>query len=151
MEEFVRHLEEAAELCRKYGLPSEELDHDVARVQNYRVSVAVLGAFNTGKSALVNALLGTCLVQVSLSEETVVPVEIFYGTQGVSVLRDGFFCRSDPAVLRTGGHALEGAQMARASLSLSSLAGLPDLCLLDTPGIGTPQAARSAHMLERVR
>ena len=151
LEELVRRLTQAAGLCRKYGLAAEELDHDAVLVQDYRVRVALLGAFNTGKSALLNALLGTPLVQVSVQEETSLPVEVFYGTQGITVQRGGRACRADPTVLRSGGAALDGAEMARACLPLPALASLPGISLLDTPGIGTYPAAHNAGLPALVR
>ena len=151
MEELVRRLTQAADLCRKYGLTAEELDHDAVLVQDYRVRVALLGAFNTGKSALLNAILSTPLVQISVQEETTLPVEVCYGSQGITVLRGGRACRADPTVLRGGGPALADAEMASASLPLPALAALPGLSLLDTPGIGTGPAARCPGLSALVR
>lgn len=150
MEGPASYLTKAASLCRKYGLDADALDRDAALVQDYHVGVAVLGAFNTGKSALINALLGTRLVQVCLHEETPLPVEILYGSRGVTVVRDGRDCRADPSVLRAGSEGLAGAELARVALPLPALARLPALSLVDTPGIGT-QAARSALMSAPVR
>lgn len=151
LQELVSYLAQAADLCRKYGLSAQELEQDARAVQTYHVRVAVLGAFNTGKSALFNALLGTPLVQVSLEEETVLPVEAWYGTEGIMLLRAGRLSRSDPAVLRAGGPALAGAELARASLPLPSLAGRPGLSLLDTPGIGTRAATHAAGLSALIR
>lgn len=150
MQELVSHLMQAADLCRKYGLSAEDLEQDARAVEGYHVRVALLGAFNTGKSALFNALLGTPLVQVSLEEETALPVEVFYGNGGITLLRSGRASRSDPAVLRAGGTALADAELAQASLPLPALAGRPGLSLLDTPGIGT-RAARTSRVSALVR
>lgn len=150
MEVLAEYLAKAAALCRKYGLDAAALDQDAALVQDYHVGVAVLGAFNTGKSALINALLGTRLLQVCLHEETPLPVEILYGSQGITVVRNGRDCRADPSVLRAGGESLAGATLARAVLALPALARLPALSLVDTPGIGTP-AASAALVSDPVR
>lgn len=151
MEELTRCLTQAADLCRKYGLSARELEHGAGLAEEYRVRVAVLGAFNTGKSALVNGLLNTPLVRVSAEDETRLPVEICYGNQGVSLLRDGRFFRSDPTVLRAADPSLEGAQMARVCLPLPALSELPGISLLDTPGVGTPQAVHSTVLPGLIR
>ena len=127
MEELTQSLTQAADLCRKYGLSAQELERGAGLAEEYRVRVAVLGAFNTGKSALINGLLNTRLVRVSAEEETRLPVEICYGSQGVTLLRDGRAFRSDPTVLRAADSALEGAQMARVCLPLPALAELPGI------------------------
>lgn len=136
MDGLLQNMEAAARLCRKYGLSDEALTRGADAVRRFRVCVAVLGAFNTGKSALVNALAGAQLMDVSLCRETRVPVELFYGTQGVEVLRGGRVCRADPSALRGVGEALAGAQLARAGLPLPALEDTPGVSLLDTPGIG---------------
>lgn len=151
MEELTQSLTQAADLCRKYGLSAQELERGAGLAEEYRVRVAVLGAFNTGKSALTNGLLNTRLVRVSAEEETRLPVEICYGSQGVTLLRDGRAFRSDPTVLRAADGALEGAQMARVCLPLPALAELPGISLLDTPGVGTPQAVRSTMLPGLIR
>ena len=114
MERMSGFLDETAALCRKYGLPDTQLVRGAGELRGYHVRAAVLGGFNTGKSALVNALAGAYLSRVSLCGETRVPAEIFYGTQGVQVVRNGAAVRSDPSVLRQGG-ALDGAQLVRAA------------------------------------
>lgn len=144
-------LEQAAALCRAYGLPDGTLAEDARQMADYRVPVAVLGAFNTGKSALVNRLLGTQLMQVSLTEETAAPAEVFWGRQGVQLLREGRWIPADAAALRAGGPGLADIQMARAGLPLPALEGLEGLSVADTPGIGTPQAARGGALLALAR
>lgn len=151
MEELISRLTQAADLCRKYGLSADDLERDARAVENYHVRVAVLGAFNTGKSALLNAVLGSPLVQVSLEAETALPVEVFYGTGGVTLLRAGRSSRSDPAVLRAGGAALADAELAQAALPLPALADRPGLSLLDTPGIGTRGAGRTSRLSALIR
>lgn len=139
-------LEQAAALCRAYGLPDAALAADARQMEEYRAVAAVLGAFNTGKSTLVNAVLETQLLQVSLTEETAVPVCVGYGHTGVQLLRDGRWQAADAAALRAGGRALEDARMARAMLPLPALQGLEGIALADTPGIGTAHAAQSAAL-----
>ncbi|WP_367924098.1 dynamin family protein [uncultured Ruthenibacterium sp.] len=151
MDNLVQLAQEAAELCKKYGLSQDELEHSAAEIQDYHIRVAVLGGFNTGKSALINALLGIRLVGVSLSEETLFPTEIFYGSPEAAVFRNGRFYRSDPSILREQNETLSNVQMARASLSLPFLKQIPDLSLLDTPGIGTFGATHSSCFPELVR
>ena len=121
LDNLVQLAQEAAELCKKYGLSQDELEHSAAEIQDYHIRVAVLGGFNTGKSALINALLGIRLVGVSLSEETLFPTEIFYGSPEAAVFRNGRFYRSDPSILREQNETLSNVQMARASLSLPLL------------------------------
>lgn len=143
-------LDETAALCRKYGLPDTQLVRGAGELRGYHVRAAVLGGFNTGKSALVNALAGAYLSRVSLCGETRVPAEIFYGTQGVQVVRNGAAVRSDPSVLRQGG-ALDGAQLVRAALPLPALRELAGVSLLDTPALEAARARENPVLSQLVR
>ena len=134
MEALTKRLEEAAALCRKYGVDPGGLDE--ARARDFRLRVAVLGAFNTGKSTLVNALLGASPAPASLTGETSLPAEFFYGPAQVTLVRDGRETRSDLSVL--GQTPPEGVSLARVRLPVPGLADLPDVSVLDTPGIGGP-------------
>lgn len=113
MERMSGFLDETAALCRKYGLPDTQLVRGAGELRGYHVRAAVLGGFNTGKSALVNALAGAYLSRVSLCGETRVPAEIFYGTQGVQVVRNGAAVRSDPVGAAPGRRAGRCAARAR--------------------------------------
>lgn len=134
MEALTKRLKEAAALCRKYGVNSGGLDE--ARARDFRLRVAVLGAFNTGKSTLVNALLGASPAPASLTGETGLPAEFFYGPAQVTLVRDGRETRSDLSVLSQ--TPPEGVSLARVRLPVPGLADLPDVSVLDTPGIGGP-------------
>src|SRR5699024_7422151 len=76
---------------------------------------------------------------------------VFWGRQGVQLLREGRWIPADAAALRAGGPGLAGIQMARAGLPLPALEGLEGLSVADTPGIGTPQAARGGALLALAR
>lgn len=144
---MIDRLDEAAALCRKYGLPDDELRRGAEKLRRYHVRAAVLGGFNAGKSSLVNALAGAYLSRVSLCEETAVPIELFYGTQGVQVMRDGHVVRSDPSVLRQSG-ALDGAQSVSAALPLPALRAMEGVSILDTPPLA---AAGGAALMQAMR
>lgn len=151
MEGITGRLDALALLCQKYGLPDDEIRRDAEELRGYHARAAVLGGFNAGKSSLVNALAGAYVTRVSLCDETAAPLELFFGTRGVQIIRDGGVSRSDPSALRSGGRELEDALAARAALPLPALRELEGVSLLDTPPLAGARAADNPMLSQLVR
>lgn len=67
------------ELLQKYGFPSAPLEKALEEYHRFQLFVPVIGTFNTGKSALLNALLGVPLLPTGITAKTSVPTELAYG------------------------------------------------------------------------
>lgn len=151
VEEITQRLDALALLCRKYGLPDDGLLRDAEELRGYHARAAILGGFNAGKSSLLNALAGAYVTRVSLCDETSAPLELFFGTRGVQIVRDESVTRSDPSALRAGGREMEEALMARAALPLPALRELEGVSLLDTPPLAGARAADNPLLAQLVR
>lgn len=68
---------------QKYELSCEEADHVLASMDTYRVTTPIVGNFSTGKSSMINAIIGKPLLNVEITPETAVPSEIYYGANRV--------------------------------------------------------------------
>ena len=55
----------------------------IAGIDTYRVNTPVVGNFSTGKSSMINAIIGKALLSVDITPETAVPTEIYYGNNKV--------------------------------------------------------------------
>lgn len=67
----------------KYGIDTAETDKIIAGIDTYRVNTPVVGNFSTGKSSMINAIIGKALLSVDITPETAVPTEIYYGNNKV--------------------------------------------------------------------
>lgn len=67
----------------KYELPVKELDDIISSIDTYRVTTPIVGNFSTGKSSMINALVGKQIVNVEITPETAVPTEVYYGNNRV--------------------------------------------------------------------
>ena len=71
------------EIQEKYGIDTAETDKIIAGIDTYRVNTPVVGNFSTGKSSMINAIIGKALLSVDITPETAVPTEIYYGNNMV--------------------------------------------------------------------
>ena len=71
------------EIQEKYGIDSKESRQLLESIDSYRVNTPVVGNFSTGKSSMINAIIGKPLLSVEITPETAVPTEIYYGNNKV--------------------------------------------------------------------
>ena len=81
--EYKEKFKKLREIKCKYGLDTEELDEVINGIEFYRVNTPVIGNFSTGKSSMINAIIGKPLLSVDITPETAVPTEIYYGENKV--------------------------------------------------------------------
>lgn len=83
-ESCVKNMQIIYDLQEKYQLLNEDFKNTVSNLDDFRVVTPVVGKFSTGKSSLLNSLLGKnqfnkFYLGVDLTPETAVPTEITYG------------------------------------------------------------------------
>ncbi|MEG1778054.1 MAG: dynamin family protein, partial [Angelakisella sp.] len=100
-----------------------------------------VGAFNTGKSSLLNALLGTRLLPTGILAETAVPTELVNGENGVVVHRNDRDSRVGLGELR-GNMDLQGVTLLQVTFNNPFLQRIPSLKLVDMPGLDTGISGR---------
>ncbi len=144
------------EIVRRHGLgslaPTLAACEDLARAEA-PLDVAVLGQFKSGKSSLLNALLGADLLPVGVLPVTAVVTRLGApsapaserGTPSATVTRlDGSAFEAPIAdvdeYVSEAGNPNNTKGVAAVDISTPSLAGLPGLRLVDTPGLGSVHA-----------
>ena len=126
----------------------------LAREQGDRLEVALLGRVSSGKSSLVNALLGQSLLPVGAVPVTTVVTRIRHGTTvEVRTLDiDGHVQTIDASELHdyVGESGNPGNRRRLREVSIRVPAALlePGIVLADTPGLGSLHAHTSAHALD---
>lgn len=82
---LVQGVKEIYSLQEKYSLASDSFKERVDKINDFRVTAPIVGKFSTGKSSLLNSLLGKNrlgknYLATALTPETSVPTEIFFDT-----------------------------------------------------------------------
>ena len=64
----------------KYGIAEESFRTALATLDQFHVVTPIVGKFSTGKSSLLNALLGKNYLRTQITPETAIPTELRWGS-----------------------------------------------------------------------
>lgn len=85
--DYVSAFQQTEALAGKYGLDTAKSTGALAELQDFKVTAPLVGGFSTGKSSLINALIGKKLLPVNIAPETAVPTELTAGEDSVTLVR----------------------------------------------------------------
>lgn len=83
---FTSAFSQTKALAEKYELDLPRIDAALTELPEFKVTVPLVGGFSTGKSSLINALLGENLLSTNITPETAVPTEITSGDNTVTLV-----------------------------------------------------------------
>lgn len=139
MEKVISALKEIEEINERYEISPDDICKMREEILNAKVCTPIIGKFSSGKSALVNTLLGYSrkILREDITPETAIPAEIVYADaeDGVRILHNDGTCevlgieeyRKYEANANT-------VKSARVQLHNSFLEKIPDVMLVDMPG-----------------
>lgn len=133
---YLEKLSKLKEIYKKYGFSTvlEELDKDITDISDFKVTVPLVGAFSTGKSSLINELIGYEMLSTDITPETAVPTELTYGEENVVYCMKNGTKQND--ILNTSGSQTipNDTALMKISMKSSFLEQIPDIRLVDMPG-----------------
>lgn len=139
MEHTFQVLNALKEINQTYTLSNEKIDQTLVEMQTAKICIPVIGKFSTGKSALINTLLGydRRLLRENITPETAVPTEIVYSPdeEWAEVVKNDQPTESieisDYRDLLVDANTV---QYIRLHLKNSFLEKIPDVMIVDMPG-----------------
>lgn len=139
MEKIIKILQEIREINSAYQLSNDIVDANLKTIQSAKVCTPIIGKFSTGKSALVNTVLGYSkkILKEDITPETAVPVEIVYDDteDSVTIYNNEDSHRSiEVAEYRTVELDANTTKCVRLRLRNNYLEDIPDVMLVDMPG-----------------
>lgn len=133
---LVQRLEIIRDLQAKYSLPNDSINERLGDLKNFRVTTPIVGKFSSGKSSLLNSLLGKKYLGTDLTPETSVPTEIFYAD-----VENFFVFEKSGAVHEFGieefsGKKFQANEVSKVRLALDNnfLRTVPTVKIVDMPG-----------------
>lgn len=139
MEKVMEALDELKSINAAYGIDTDGISRLQAEMSEARVCTPIIGKFSSGKSALVNTVLGYSrkILKEDITPETAVPTEIVY-TDSEDVItinrNDGSYEQLSVDDYRKYEADANTVKSARIQLRNSFLEEIPDVMLVDMPG-----------------
>lgn len=139
MDKVMEALEVLQDINSTYGIAGEGISQLRTEIADAKVCTPIIGKFSSGKSALVNTLLGYSrkILKEDITPETAVPTELVYSEGGDSVAmlkNDGNVTNFSVAEYRNLDADASTVKSVRLSLRNSFLQEIPDIMLVDMPG-----------------
>ena len=139
MEKVMNALKELNSVNEKYNIDTKEIDKMREEMSEARVCTPIIGKFSSGKSALVNTVLGcrTKILREDITPETAIPAEIVYSEledKITLICNDGTCKQLSVDEYRTYEADANAVKRARIQLRNSVLKEIPDVMIVDMPG-----------------
>lgn len=155
---YLKELDMLESLVEKYKL-SDHQKQTIAdlcsRIETYRLSVPLIGAFSSGKTSLLNRYLGTDVFTTEMAPETAIASELYFAEAGmekvVAHYVDGNrqeYPLSDMKQLGQQGSTLLYQEV---HLHNTILAAHPDIVLVDMPGLDSTIPAHNKAILNYIK
>lgn len=134
----LEYLDYLIELNEKYNLKTDEIKNEMVNYKNQKLSVPILGRFSSGKTALINALLGynEKLLKEDVTPETSIPAEILYGEneEEINVVYSDYTKKVMKKDLKTFDFNYSEISKVQYKLDNENLKSIRDVMLVDMPG-----------------
>lgn len=139
MEKVISALEEIKNINIEYGISTDAISKLQAEISEAKVCTPIIGKFSSGKSALVNTLLGYSkkILKEDITPETAVPAEIVYADteEMVTIVKkDGSNSALSIDDYRSYEVDANDVKSVQIQLRNSFLEEIPDVMLVDMPG-----------------
>lgn len=139
MEKVRKALEELKKINAAYGISTENILRMQEEIQDAKVCTPVIGKFSSGKSALVNTILGYSrkMLKEDITPETAIPTEIVYTEldEMFMIFLNDDTCMNKPIEdFREYEADAKTVKNVRVMLKNNNLERIPDVMLVDMPG-----------------
>ncbi|MCT8977442.1 dynamin family protein [Clostridium sp. CX1] len=121
-------------ISERYGLPVDSIKDNIHQIDNFRVTTPVVGGFSTGKSSMINALLGKDILPVEITPETAIPTEITYGHNKVQLYQNDEVKEISIDDLRNGNFNVDNTKLIRLEYENDFLEIIQAVKIVDMPG-----------------
>lgn len=139
MEKITKALSELHKINKAYSLSNNIVEKLMQETETAKVCTPIIGKFSSGKSALLNTLLGYSrkILKEDITPETAVPAEISYSPDEDSIFvvrNDGAYKNVTVSEYRELDVDANTVRCIRLNLRNSFLEEIPDVMLVDMPG-----------------
>lgn len=139
IERVTNALKDLHQINETYDLPNEVIDNTLQEIADAKVCTPIIGKFSSGKSALVNTILGynSKILREDITPETAVPTEILYcedDENAAIIYNNGTYQQINVDQYRSLEVNATTVQHTKLNLTNKFLSEIPDVMLVDMPG-----------------
>lgn len=131
---YIEKFETAKNISQKYSLDTSKSDNYMAEINGFKVTVPIVGGFSTGKSTLLNFMLGQELLSTNITPETAIPAEITYGDESVIFNTNNQEVKKSLNELSSSSLRADTTSLIKINLKNSFLQEIPTVKIVDMPG-----------------
>lgn len=135
--DYIEKFEKLKVIKEKYGLDTQDVHDAIHAMKEYRVTTPVVGNFSTGKSSLINAVIGKPLLGVEITPETAVPTEVYYGNNNVYQISKMGCIRRNIEELPLRDLTIRDTDLVRIEYDNEFLKQIQSVSIVDLPGFDT--------------
>ncbi len=128
------YIEIISEVAAKYQIDIEPQMELFRYIDSCSATLPVIGAFNTGKSSVLNAMLKKPLLPTGIVPQPCPPVEITYGSNSLVLTRNEVDQSVDLNYLREKNADINDVRLAKLYCDNDVFASIENLTLVDLPG-----------------
>lgn len=132
--DFTSKFTTARNIAAKYDLNTDKLTAALDELPEFRVTVPLVGGFSTGKSSLINAVIGENLLSTAITPETAVPTEITNGSDTAVIVSSGKETVVPLSQFDSTQLAADNNSLVKIRTSNPFFAQIPSVKLVDMPG-----------------
>ncbi len=131
------------QVAEKYDLDVTGIDEVIESIDNFKVTSPIIGNFSTGKSSLLNAIIGKNLLTVDVTPETAIPKEIYYGENRVYQIYKDHVIEHSVDELPLDELTNADTDCVRIEYNNEFLAKIPSVKIIDLPGFNSSIAVHN--------
>ena len=132
--DFTSKFTTARDIAAKYDLNTDKLTAALDELPEFRVTAPLVGGFSTGKSSLINAVIGENLLSTAITPETAVPTEITNGSDTAVIVSGGKETVVPLSQFDSTQLAVDNNSLVKIRTSNPFFAQIPSVKLVDMPG-----------------
>lgn len=134
-EKFIHRFNECKEIALKYQLSTDEIEKNLVKVNEFKVTTPIIGGFSTGKSSMINAVVEDNILKTDITPETAIPTEICFGDNNVKLYNDTKLIKNITINdFKENESNVNEVDLIRLELSNSFLSQIKNIKLVDMPG-----------------
>lgn len=131
---YQKILKDCIAIMEKYEIDTTFIKEDLNQIPNFRVTTPIIGGFSTGKSSMINAILGKKLLSVNITPETSIPTEIFYGNNNVTLINEDSKKSVDIDEFKEMDLSVDDVNLVKIQYENEFLKKIKDVVIVDMPG-----------------